>query len=795
MWKWLSDFIIKYRNLWIIIAVVLLLFSTYNAFKISISHQLVQFLPESHPTMKVYRNFLDQYGPDGTNIFVGVEDADIFQLEHFSRWDSLANCIAEVDGVTTVLSLSKVFDLQRNDSLKQFQVHKVFPGKISSQKQLDSLRSCFDELVLYDGLLYNKQTNVTMMMVTFSQECLSSGGLSKAVGRIKSLVTDIYETPMGLDVKISGLPYIRTSITEIMKKEITFFTCLSIVIAAIILYLFFRSIKTLLPILFVVLVSVVFMFGFMGFFGFKVTVFTAILPPLLIIICVENSIFLYNKYCKELTVCPDKITALKKTIIRIGTANFLTNATTAASFVCFVVTKNVMLVQFGILSAINIFLAYVLTLFLIPSFLSYQKEPRPAVVSGEDSKAINRFIDRVLACVLGHRTWVYIISAVVVIVGILGLFKIKTAGSLVDDLSPKNAIYKDLMFFEKNFDGVMPLEISIDTKKPKGILNAATIKKIQQLQDTLDTYSEFGKPLSLVEAVKFSRQAFFKGKREQYKIPSNQELTFLMKYIPDMSGDGVPSLLTSFMDKEMSRTKVSVQIKNLTSPEINDIYESLKPKVDSIFPADKYEVVMTGSSIVFAQGNSYITRNLFISLLLAFVIISILVAFSFSSFKMVLIAILPNLIPQLMTAGLMGYMGIPIKTSTILVFSIALGISVDNTIHYLSRFRLHLKHNNLNVQRAVVDALHETGLSMICSAIVLMAGFFIFVFSSFGGTLVVGYMVPFTLMIALLTNLFILPSMILTFQRFVVSKIMYKRNSSNVIVDDDDGDDDELLIE
>ncbi|MFK5855189.1 MAG: MMPL family transporter, partial [Bacteroidota bacterium] len=241
-------------------------------------------------------------------------------------------------------------------------------------------------------------------------------------------------------------------------------------------------------------------------------------------------------------------------------------------------------------------------------------------------------------------------------------------------------------------------------------------------------------------------------------------------------------------------TRISVQMANIGTNEINSILTDIQPKIDSIFPPSKYDVSLTGTSVVFLKGTNYLVKNLFMSLMLAVLIITILMALIFSSARMILISLIPNLIPQILTAGMMGYFDIPIKPSTILIFSIALGISVDNTIHFLSRYRLQLRHNSWKIRPAVLGALIETGYSMVYSAIVLFFGFFIFTLSSFGGTEALGYLVSFTLVVALLSNLFVLPSLLLTLDKRIITK-SFKEPYLEVFDEEEDIELDKLIIE
>ncbi|MBQ2188886.1 MAG: MMPL family transporter [Bacteroidales bacterium] len=764
MWNKIADYIMNHRVLNLVIASVLLLFLGLNAFTIKMGYNLANTLPETDSTMVVYRQFLDKYGPDGRAIFIGMVDEKLFDLPNFQDYYDLNENIRKIEGVTECLSVTRVYNLVKNDSIKKFQLSHVVGRRPQTQKEVDSIKSVIESLAMYDGLLFNTETHSTMMLVTLDDEH-SNTNLRKNVTDVLSTLLNDYSTRHGIEMHVSGMPYIREITTQKMVKEIVGFTFLSIVVAGLILYLFFRSWRPLVSVMTIVLLSVIYMFGIMALLDFDVTILTGVLPPLLIIIGVENSIFMLNKYHREFDVCHDKIQALKNVIVRIGPANLLTNTTTAVSFASFIITRNALLVPFGILASICIMLTYVMTMVLLPTFFSYQKKPEGKMVNYMNNPRINYIMDKISVFVLSKKRVIFSVLAVLMIICVIGALRITTSGRVVDDIAKSDKLYKDIMFFEENVGGVMPFEISIDTRKPKGIMNAPFIRKVQQLEDTLALYPEFSEPLSIAEVVKFARQGFYNGKREQFKIPSNNEFGFIMKYMPETKGGDMPAIVTQYMDKEMQCTRVSVQMANVTTPEIDAISRTLKPQIDQIFPKEKYDVVMTGSAMVTLQGTNYLIVNLSHSLFLAFIVIALLMAITFHKLKMVVISLIPNLIPLLFTAGVMGFCGIPLKMSTILVFSIALGISVDNTIHYLARYRLQMKMNDNDIKKSVMAAIQETGPSMIYSASILICGFLIFAFSSFGGTKIVGFLVPFTLLIALITNILVLPALVLTFYK------------------------------
>ena len=764
MWNKIADYILKHRVLNLVIASILLIFLGLKAFEVKMGHNLANTLPETDTTMIVYRQFLEKYGQDGRSIFIGMCDENLFQLEHFQDYYDLNEKIREIPGVTECLSVSRVYNIVKNDSIKKFQLAQVVKRRPETQQEVDSIKDAIMNLAMYDGLLFNSETHSTIMLVTLDEEHANTTIRRELTDALSSVLNE-YSTAYGIEVHISGMPYIREITTQKMVKEIVGFTFLSIIVAGLILYLFFHSWRPLVSVVTIVLLSVIYMFGIMALLGFEVTILTGVLPPLLIIIGVENSIFMLNKYHREFDVYHDKLKTLKSVILRIGPANFLTNMTTAVSFASFIITRNALLVPFGILASVCIMLTYVMTMVLLPTFFSYQKKPEGKLVNYMNSPRINYIMDKISAFVLSKKRYIYAVVVVLMMICVVGALRISTSGRVVDDIAKSDKLYKDIMFFEENVGGVMPFEFSIDTRKPKGIMNLAFIRKIQQLQDTLALYPEFSEPLSIAEVVKFARQGFYNGKREHFKMPSNNEFAFIMKYMPEKNDGELPGIVSQYMDKEMQCTRVSVQMANVTTPEIDAISRSLRPAIDSIFPKDKYDVVMTGSAMVTLQGTNYLIRNLSYSLVLAFIVIALLMVITFHKFKMVVISLIPNLIPLLFTAGVMGYFGIPLKMSTILVFSIALGISVDNTIHYLARYRLQMKYNNNDIKKSVMAAILETGPSMIYSASILICGFLIFAFSSFGGTKIVGFLVPFTLLIALITNVLVLPALVLTFNR------------------------------
>lgn len=790
MWQFLVRLILRNRLFILITIGVLTIFMGYMGSKIKMSYEMARMLPSSDPINIEYENFKKQFGLDGSVIFVAIQDTNLFTLDHFNSWYDLSNEVLNIDGIKEVVSVAHLYNLVRNDSLKKFQFLPIVSQKAVSQKEVDSIKKIIYSLPLYDGRLFNKETDVSLMMISLNKEVLNSKARIGIVKQIKETI-DKYGNEFNIDVKYSGLPYIRTVTSKKIQDELLFFVLMSLVVTSILLYILFRSGRPVLFAMLVVFIAVIWVLGTIVLFGYKITILTGILPPLLIVIGVENSIFLLNKYLNEYRLHGNKIKALSRMISRIGNANLLTNATTAAGFAAFIITRNELLVEFGIIASVNILVTYLLSLFILPILFSYFPVPKSKHFRHLDKGFISIVVTWVTSVIITKRTIVYIVTSVFFVAAIYGITRLKTTGNIVDDISKKEKLYKDMIFLEQNFNGVMPLEITVNTRKRNGVLRLSTLRKIDRLQDTLALYPEFSKPLSVVEVVKSAKQAFYRGNPKMYSLPNNQEKNFILSYVPDMGGK--KGILNAFVDSNFQTTRISVQMANIGTNDIERILADIQPKIDSIFSPNKYDVSVTGTSVVFLKGTNYLVKNLFMSLMLAIIIITILMALIFSSVRMILISLIPNIIPQILTAGMMGYFGIPIKPSTILIFSIALGISVDNTIHFLSRYRLQLRYNNWKIRPAVLAALIETGYSMIYSAIVLFFGFYIFTLSSFGGTEALGYLVSFTLVVALLSNLFVLPSLLLTLDKRIITK-SFREPYLEVFDEEEDIELDKLLI-
>ena len=785
MWEVLVRFILRYRLAIIIVIFSVTLFMAWSATRVQMSYELAQMLPQSDTVFKQYDQFRNTFGEDGNVVFLGVQDERFFQLGYFNRWQSTMDSLGQIEGVTEVISISNIPNITRDDQARSFSFEPVFPFEPQTQDELDSLMQKAFELKFYDKLLFNAETNTIITLVSLDRSLLNTKARVSLIGQIYETAS-AYEEETGINIHYSGLPYIRTRTAEKIESELKLFIFLALMIASLALFAFFRSFKAVFFSVLIVIISVIWALGLVSLMGYEITILTGILPPLLIIIGVENCIFLLNKYHQEYKSHGNKIKALVRVVQRIGKATMLTNATTAVGFATFIITGNTLLVEFGIVAAINILFVFLLTIFLIPVFFSYLAPPQLKHISHLDNRFVRNAIKRVINTAMFKRRRVYFIFSLLFITGVWGISKLHTSGSVVDDIPHRDPIYKDLKFFEENINGILPLEIVIETQRANGVMHPSILAAIDELQQELAKQPELSRPLSIAEVMKFAKQAFYRGNPEMYELPNRHERNFIMSYLPS-GAEMNESVVNSLVDSNMQKTRLSVQMANIGTREIQQLQDDIQPAIDSIFDPEATHVYMTGASVVFLKGSGYLVKNLLTSLIFAIIIISLLMALLFNHTRMILISIIANLFPQLLTAALMGYLGVPIKPSTILVFSIALGISVDNSIHFLAKFKQELALNNSNIKHAVLTALRESGVSMVYTFVVLFFGFIIFTASSFGGTQALGYLIAFTLLVALVSNLYLMPSILLSVHKRILIKDFRSEMQQSVNVNDNGG--------
>lgn len=847
MWHYLAQKIL--RNRFAIIAVILLLtgvFAYFAATNLKLDNKYGNMLPKQSPAQSKYLEFKSLFGEDGGTLVFAIQEQNLYTAEKIKKWRELSDRISEIDGVTNVVSEANLIRLVNDTVNKRFVVESIISDDDFDEAAAEEFERIIRGNPLYEGIVFNSTSQVTLMLISVSEDFLSDPKKARVVLEIEEIAEE-YENYFGR-IHFAGLPHIRVVIAKRIMDEMYIFIGLAILVTSILIFIFFRSFRIVLICNTVVFTSVIWSMGSIGMFGFNLSILMALIPPLMIVIGIPNCIFLITKFHREVVEHGNKMKAIQRIITKIGNATFLTNLTTALGFSTFIFTDSEKLIQFGIIASMNIMALFILSVTIIPILVSWNKLPKAKHLKHLQNKYTDFLVNRFIHYAKFKRPLVYTITSVLIVISLVGLYRVEATGNLTGDLPEGDTILEDVNFISDNFGGAIPFEIMVSYKEPGRLFSKQTLTRIEEIQSVIQEKGVFSKSISIVDLIKFINMSYYGNQASRYKIMSNQDKRFIKPYIDKFRAEyedqGVFGL-KELVDTNALILRIRSQVLDLGSYEIAALVKELNSKFDSILNPERdvlenlfvdiknkkqgafnqlfteqkgvlsklarelangdedliyafdsdpellktykekpeflpalrnaidnqyYEFTLTGTSVVAAEGTQYLVKNLLTSLFFAIIIISVLMAILFRSWRMVLASLIPNFIPLLVTAGVMGFFHIPIKPSTILVFSIAFGISVDDTIHFLAKYRMELKNRAWAQSECVINALKETGLSMFYTSIILFCGFNMFSLSQFGGTQALGMLVSLTLIVAMITNLVLLPSILLSLHRWLNTK-------------------------
>ncbi len=757
MWQLLAKFIIKNRLPLVILLGLSTIVMAFFAKDARLDYNFAKIIPKDNPIYQEYLQFRKQFGDDDNRLMIGWQSKDMFQQNVLNDGFEMGNTIKKVDGVEGVLSLMHAFKIGKDTTKKSFVIQPAMDAIATSQQAADSIKAQLHGLPFYEGLLYNKKNDVYLMAVSINPEWLDSKRRVEVVNNILKN-TNNFGQRHNIEMHYSGLPYLRTFRTTELVGELRMFLALSVIMAFVILLLLFRAPYILLFPASIVTVGLLWFLGLVVLFGFKMTILTALIPPLIVVISVPNCVYMINRYHAEMRAHGDKEKALAITVERIGLVVFFANLTTAIGFSVFAFMRSSLLHEFGLVSGLSIAMLFVASIILVPAILSWLPAPKEKHMAHLDVSMFKGVVGFFKNIVTNHSKVVQGLAALLLFVAIFGVIQLQVRGYIFDDVSEGSQEYKDLKFFEKHLNGVLPFDILVDTKKKKGATQNKTLRRLNEVQDIFAKDPLFSRAISIAEGLKFINQGFYGGKAKYYDLPSSRDKAFIYKYLKNMEGKGGSNdLLNAFTDSTQQVARISVQMADVGSDRFGIVLDSVRNRVSTVLDTTKYDITYTGTSLVAIEGYNYLVKGLVSSVLFAFLLIALVIGLLFKRIKMLLIALIPNAIPLMVTAAIMGYFNIFLKPATVLIFSIAFGISVDFTIHFLAKYRQELQYHGGNAYDAVMAAIDETGLSMVYTAIILFFGFFIFTASNFQGTFYMGLLTSITIIVALFANLILLP--------------------------------------
>lgn len=885
MWQKAANIILRNKISIIVILLSITIVLGFFATKVTLQYEFAKLLPKNDVNFKDYQSFKANFGQDGMVIVIAVKEKDFYNLDNFSNWYDMGldlknlsvpvytdDGVVKVNAIDSIFSEAHLYNLYKNKENNSFDLRQVVKRKPQSQAELDSIKKVVNNLDFYKGILSKEASTLHSMMIFINKDIFNS----KNRGNLTDDIKKIADKYLGnfTEVHFSGLPFIRSVTMNKVKAELLLFVALAMLVTSLLLFFFFKSFKVVLISMIVVFIGVIWSFGTIGLIGFEISILMGLIPPLVIVIGIPNCVYLINKYHQEYKTHGNKAKSLSRVIQKVGNAAFMTNATTAMGFGTFIFTHSDMMKEFGIIASINILCMFFISILLVPIIFTYMSPPSLKHTKHLDRKWLYSAVDKLVLLVTSYRTAVYIVTVILIVVGAFGMSMMHTTGNVVDDLPKSDQVVRDLKFFEKELNGVMPFEIVLESKDTI-YKNFRNIANIQILQEELSKEKYLSKSISIVDAMKYLSSAYANGNSEKYNLNfrNNKDKKYFARVVKSKyfkntfnNSKSENRFISSFIDSTHKKTRITIQVADVGTRSMDSLMDRVSYKIDSIFnyeqglcdlainsdnkdsiyfeiykesnfvkshvqselTSDDFEEIMefpenysqitnkysvnnfnkfvksavdkisfdsiiTGSGIIYTKGTTYLINNLFISLMIAICVIAIIMSFLFRAWRMVIVSLVPNLIPLLLTSAVMGYFNIAIKPSTILVFSIAFGISIDDTIHFLAKYRQELKITKGDISKSVIMAIKETGISMIYTSIILFFGFSIFIASNFGGTQALGILVSLTLFTAMLSNLVLLPSLLLTLEKLLTTKA-FRDSIYEFVIDDEDIELEDLKI-
>ncbi len=748
----------------LIVLIVITVAAVTSASRVQFDFTIENLFPENDPEVDAYLEFREEFEREDDLISLAYDSGDPFSYENLVKTRELTKAFSQVEGISEVTSLINVELFEPGTDIVMLPVYESIPISVDSLQFLKD--RVLDSSLLNDNLV-SSNGQIAAFLLELEDSANNHPDREAIMNKIGTITSDTdwswYE---------AGIPVLRTRYVQYMLGDFVRFFIPVTIVLLVVLFALFRTIRgTLLPIL-AVLMADFWVMGIMGAMGFTINIVTYIIPTLVLIVGVADSIHILVKFNQELNYGRDKRVAVKLTIQKIGAAILLTSLTTAVGFLALVSTNITMIREFGGMVAVGVILAFLVSITFIPAMLMILKTPKKSSFEKMTKGFRHRLLEKVVVINNRHYKVIVVSSFFMVALFIFYAMKVDQHSSLMEDLTKVNQLYDDMTFMEKQMGSVLPFEVIVSVRDngqlvEGGIKNPKILKAIETLQKKLDSIPEIGKILSVIDYLSEMNMAFHEGDKAFRTIPASRELVAQYMFLHEEEFEA----LTNF---DYSGTRLAGRIEDIDSRRAEEIIDEVMLWCQENLE-ENLDVKLTGTTLMALRINQYLVKNLVVSFLIAFGVIFISMGFLFRSIKLASLSMLPNFIPLLLMASVMGFFHIKLRPTTAMTFAIAFGIAVDDTIHYLVRFRQELFAHGGKFREANEWTLLTTGKAIISTSIILSAGFLIMVTSNFLPSRDFGFLSAVTMLGALLGDLFLLPAM-LTLVRPKIPKVHTESN-------------------
>ena len=744
----ITDFVIRMRIPILFFVFIVTVFFAFQLKNLRIDNSVEGFVVDNDPDKIYFEKFRETFGSDEL-IIIGFEADTVFDSEFLSLIDEITKKLEKYKYVDEVISLTNVKEIRGSEGL--LEVNDLINHVPTSEEEMERLREAVYENPLHLNYLIDMNERVTAIYAILPEKDIEERLKEKMVEDVREMLSGV--VPDNVEYYVAGAPPVKRDMGSFLKRDQMIFTPLTFFLMAVILYLAYRSVKcTVLPLMMVV-ITLTWASGFIAITGRPITVVLSMLQPLLIVMTVAHSIHILSHYNENNLLIEDKLKSLRKTATHMMLPCFLTTITTAFGFSSLGISKIPPIRDFGFFTAVGVVFAFTIVLTVIPIILFYVKPPRVKVVEKKTEGLTEKALETLSFFVMKRKAYIILACLMITAFSIIGIFKIEIETDFINYFKKDSDIYISTFFIQEHLTGTSSLNVVIEGKEEGVIKEPRVLYQMEKLQKYLESKPQVRKTISILDFLKDMNKAMHDGDQKYYEIPETRNLVAQYLLLYSISGD--PDDFDRFVDFTYEKATVTTRLIHMSSQELRKFIEETKYYCENNF-TDDLDVKVTGDTVLYNNMDRSLVEGQIKSILLALLTIFLVMSGVFRSFYLGALSMIPNLIPIFLTMGLMGWTGIHLNTSTIMIGSVAIGIAVDDTIHFMTRYFREISEGS-DVGSAIKNTMMNTGKPIIFTTLVVGSGFFVLLFASFVPVKWFGSLTAFTMLSALIGDLMVLP--------------------------------------
>ncbi len=750
--KRLGELIYRYPRPAILLLGIIAFLAAYPALQITTDFNLEGFYPQDDRVIEDYRFLEDEFGRDDNTILVGFEAGDIFDPQVLRDIREITVRLEEIPEVSAVNSIWNARQMTNIDDRLEFDPY-LDPDRLAetgriAESGLRQIRQNMLDDPFVTGFLINPAGTATAFTIEIDDRENNYEVRNRVIAAMNGILA-----PYDYDFRISGIPYFRNQYVNYLNDEIIIYIVISSLLIIFLLWLLYRSaLGVLLPML-IVWTTLLMTIALMQLTGGYLEIMSSTIAPILLCVGVADAVHMISKYDDAKLQGLSKKKSILEMLMTLGSATFLTSITTAIGFATLASSSVVPMQRFGLYTALGVLIAYLITIIFLPAALRLSS--RQKVFNEQGSRiypAVGRFLEKISRINKKHHRKVIAVTGVITLVVGAGMVHLKVDGRVFDDINEDSRLIQDSRFFSEKLAPPFPMEFIFNTGEEEGVFDPGFIASLAEFEAWLADFDEVQRVTSFHTVVNQIHKVMNPGSEAEYPESASLVAQYILLLEMNESEN-----LDRIVDFGYQTARFTVLIEDAGSYRVNQMRDAIDDYLAGHF-GGQVETTITGTTILSANLTEMIVWSIAWSILLAITAIALIMAFLFRNPMLTFISMIPNLIPLVIIAGVLGWLGLDIRPSIAVIFTVALGIAVDDSIHYLARFRIEYMRSG-DMEGSLRKTTVKTGRAIIITSIIIVAGFGSLLTSTFTSTVLMGLLVCITILAALMADLLLLPSL------------------------------------